>query len=128
TIAPFVTAFSSSAIRLNQYFPCAPKCCGILGRPFSSFLAVFLESLTGRFEGLPRIKCRRGGVFGGPDIIGFTYQSFNHIPKKSFRTCGDARKGQAAVLNSQGCRDLTRPSPADGSCYQLMRSRAVFAL
>ncbi|MCV4724658.1 hypothetical protein OFD51_26720, partial [Escherichia coli] len=62
------------------------------------------------------------------DIIGFTYQSFNHIPKKSFRTCGDARKGQAAVLSSQGCRDLTRPSPTDGNCYQLMRSRAVFAL
>ncbi|KDX11218.1 hypothetical protein AD27_1173 [Escherichia coli 2-177-06_S4_C3] len=68
-----------------------------------------MESLTGRFEGLPRIKCRRGGVFGGPDIIDFTYQSFNHIPKKSFRTCGDARKGQAAVLSSQGCRDLTCP-------------------
>ncbi|MGK3503251.1 P27 family phage terminase small subunit, partial [Escherichia coli] len=47
------------------------------------------------FEGLPRIKCRRGGVFGGPDIIGFTYQSFNHIPKKSFRTCGDAMKADA---------------------------------
>ncbi|MDY9199694.1 hypothetical protein UZ962_27575, partial [Escherichia coli] len=100
----------------------------ILGRPFSSFLAVFFGSLTGRFEGLPRIKCRRGGVFGGADIIGFTYQSFNHIPKKSFRTCGDARKGQAAVLSSQSCRDLTRPSPTDGNCYQLMRSRAVFAL
>ncbi|HHU3060089.1 TPA: hypothetical protein ACUBDH_001703, partial [Escherichia coli] len=59
--------------------------------------------------------------FGGPDIIGFTYQSFNHIPKKSFRTCGDARKGQAAVLSSLGCRDLIPPLPLeDGGKKQIL--------
>ncbi|VUF53313.1 Phage terminase, small subunit [Escherichia phage Evi] len=51
---------------------------------------------------MPRIKCRRGGVFGGPDIIGFTYQSFNHIPKK---TAKKDEKGLPKIpqhLGSQG--------------------------
>ncbi len=105
------SAFSSSAIRLNQYFPCDPKCCGILGRPFSSFLAFFFGSLTGRFEGLPRIKCRRGGVFGGPDIIGFTYQSLNHIPKKKFSNLRRCEEGLAGGPERPGLQRFAPPLP-----------------
>ncbi len=95
---------------------------------FFVLLAVFLASLTGRFEGLPRIKCRRGGVFGGPDIIDFTYQSLDRIPKKKFSNLRRCEEGLAGGPGQPGLQGFDPPLPTSENNYHLIRSRAVFAL